>query len=196
MELKKVTIFIFAIIVFSIGIRLVINTGDISVTRFLPIFLTGTLLSIYEVILEKEKQLSLFKSKKLEYAGLLCFVLIIISFPVFTGNLFLHGKVIEYTGNSTTFFPYAIAWSIVLIATKYGDLNILRRFFELWFFRFLGVISFSAYLFHALVILFVYKDQAIPSAVKFYAFLGSIMLLSFLTYIFIERPLQKIKIKY
>jgi peptidoglycan/LPS O-acetylase OafA/YrhL len=206
-DLKKVTIFILVLIGISIFIQakyLHSNIGDesahennISLITFLPIFLTGTLLSIYEVVLEKTRNLKVFKSSKLEYAGLICFGLILLSTPALFNSLFLSNGQKYFLADSAFFFPYAIVWSVVLMAAKYGSLHVLKRFFEITIMRFLGIVSFSMYLFHLIVLKIVEQPKLhIPHSLQVYVFLIGASIMSFFSYVLIERQLQKIRIKY
>jgi peptidoglycan/LPS O-acetylase OafA/YrhL len=210
-DLKKVTVFILILIGVSIFIQAKYIHGNISdkgisdkgakenisLITFLPIFLTGTLLSIYEVVLEKTRNLKAFKSSKLEYAGLICFALIILSTPALFSSLFLRNGEKYFLSNSAFFFPYAIIWSVVLLATKYGNLHILKSFFQLTFMRFLGIVSFSLYLFHLIILKLVEQQKFhIPHSLQLYAFVIGASIMSFFSYVLIERQLQKVRIKY
>ena len=93
--------------------------------------------------------------------------------------------------SSIFFLPYGILWGTVLIASKYGTGG-LSRFFELRFFRFLGTISYSVYLFHMPVLLWV--DATVPQPLKIYAFFVASILVSTITYLLVERPLSKIRL--
>src|SRR5204863_7371785 len=101
------------------------------------------LISIYEVLQEKKRNLKVFKSKIFEYAGLFCSLLIILSIPSVYGRLFLADGQKYPLADSIFYFSYAIVWSVVLLAAKYGSLHILKKFFEITALRFLGILSFS-----------------------------------------------------
>lgn len=209
-DLKKVTIFIVALIGVSIFVQAKYLHGNIadeggkggghnniSLITFLPIFLTGTLLSIYEVILEKTRNLKTFRSKSLEYAGLICFGLILLSTPALFSSLFLKDGQKYFLADSGFFFPYALIWSVVLLATKYGGLNILKKFFEITAMRFLGIVSFSMYLFHLIPLKIVAQPKLhIPHSLQIYIFLILTSVVSFFSYVLIERQLQKVRVKY
>ena len=88
-DLKKVTVFLVVLMGISIFLQAKYKYDEITLVRYLPVFLVGTLISIYEVLLEKKRDLKVFKSKSFEYAGLICSLLIIISIPSVYGHLFL-----------------------------------------------------------------------------------------------------------
>jgi peptidoglycan/LPS O-acetylase OafA/YrhL len=195
-NLKAVTIFLFALMGISIYLQAKYKYDEITLVRYLPVFLVGTLISIYEVILEKKRDLKLFKSKSFEYAGLICSVLIIISIPSLYGYLFLSEGEKYPLSDSIFYFPYAIAWSVILLAAKYGSFHFLKRFFEIIAIRFLGIVSFSAYLFHLLVLKIAELHKLhIPTYLQLYVFLVLVCIISFFSYVLIERNLQKIRIK-
>ncbi|MEO8712880.1 MAG: acyltransferase, partial [Parafilimonas sp.] len=119
-NLKAVTIFLAALMALSIFLQAKYKYDEITLVRYLPVFLAGTLISIYEVLLEKKRDLKLFKSKSFEYAGLICFLLIIISIPSIYGRLFLSNGEKYPLSDSLYYLPYAIVWSVILLAAKYG----------------------------------------------------------------------------
>ena len=196
-DLKKVTIFIAALMGISVYLQAKYKFDEITLVRYLPVFLMGTLLSIYEVLLEKKTNLKMFKSKSFEYAGLFCSLLIIISIPSIYSKLLLSDGQKYPLSDSIFYVPYAIVWSIILLAAKYGSKHYLKKFFELTAMRILGVISFSAYLFHLLVLKVVeIKKLHIPIYAQCYIFLLLVGVTCLISYLLIERNLQKIRIKY
>jgi len=196
-DLKKVTVFLLLLMGISIYLQAKNKYDEITLVRYLPVFLIGTLISIYEVLLEKKRDLKVFKSKSFEYAGLICMLLIIISIPSVYGYLFLKPGEKYPLSDSIFYLPYAIVWSVILLAAKYGSFHVLKKFFEITALRFLGIISFSAYLFHLLVLKIAeLKKLHIPNFAQLYVFLVLVGIVCFLSYVLIERNLQKIRIKY
>jgi len=196
-DLRKVTVFLLLLMGISIYLQAKNKYDEITLVRYLPVFLIGTLISIYEVLLEKKRDLKVFKSKSFEYAGLICMLLIIISIPSVYGYLFLKPGEKYPLSDSIFYLPYAIVWSVILLAAKYGSFHVLKKFFEITALRFLGIISFSAYLFHLLVLKIAeLKKLHIPNFAQLYVFLVLVGIVCFLSYVLIERNLQKIRIKY
>jgi len=196
-DLKKVTVFLLLLMGISIYLQAKNKYDEITLIRYLPVFLVGTLISIYEVLLEKKRDLKVFKSKGFEYAGLICVLFIIISIPSIYRFLFLTPDQKYPLSDSIYYLPYAIVWSVILLAAKYGSFHVLKSFFEITAIRFLGIVSFSAYLFHVLILNFVeMKKLHIPNYIQFYVFLLLASLISFLSYVLIERNLQKVRIKH
>jgi peptidoglycan/LPS O-acetylase OafA/YrhL len=196
-DLKKVTIFLTALIGLSVYLQAKYKYDEITLIRYLPVFLAGTLISIYEVSLEKKKNLKVFKSKLFEYAGLFCGLLIIVSIPSLYSRLFLAEGQKYALSDSIFYFPYAMVWSVILLAAKYGSKHILKNFFEITAIRFLGIVSFSMYLFHLLVLKIAELPKLhLPVYVQFYLFIVLVSITSFLSYVLIERQLQKVRIRW
>lgn len=196
-DLKKVTIFLVALMGLSVYLQAKYKYDEITLVRYLPVFLLGTLISIYEVVLEKKRDLKVFKSTAFEYAGLFCSLLIIISIPSVYKALFLEEGVKYPLSDSIYYVPYAIVWSVILLAAKYGSKHYLQSFFSITAIRFLGIVSFSAYLFHLLVLKIAQLKQLhIPQYAQCYVFLVLVCISSLASYLILEKNLQKIRIKY
>ena len=89
-----------------------------------------------------------------------------------------------------TFLPAAALWSIALAATfGPGWWASLLSFKPL---RWVGKVSFSMYLFHIPVLMWV-KTWAIPSGPLWYIYLGLTALVCTATFLLVERPLQLFK---
>lgn len=195
-DLKKVTIFLAALMALSVYLQEKYKYDEITLMRYLPVFLAGTLISVYEVLLEKKKDFKVLKSQMFEYAGLFCSLLIIISIPSLYSRLFLTAGQQYPFSDSIFYLPYAIIWSVILLAAKYGSKHLLKKFFEITAIRFLGMVSFSMYLFHLLVL----KIAELPELhlsvyLQFYLFMVLVSITSFLSYMFIEKQLQQVRIK-
>lgn len=181
-------LFLFSILIIcSISIELTYNLPSYSTLRYLPIFLIGTMISIYELTI-KNKSVNL-NQPLLGTIGIISLSLIILSTPYYAKSVFnlefnLHA--------STLYLPYAILWGIILISTKYGK-GLLNYLLEVKALRFIGTVSFSVYLSHMPIIAFV-MEVNIPESFKFYLFFFLTILLSSLSFLLIERPLSKIRI--
>ena len=64
-DLKRVTIFLAALIGLSVYLQAKYKYDEITLIRYLPVFLAGTLISIYEVLLEKKKTSKFLKATAL-----------------------------------------------------------------------------------------------------------------------------------
>ena len=196
-DFKKVSVFLGLITAACIYYVNTSNLSEISFVRYLPIFLTGTFLSIYEVVYLKERESDVKKNKALEIAGLAAALIILLTIPHLFNTVF--GQHIKgwYFHDPIFYFPYALLWAIVLLSSKYGKFEFLKKIFEFKILRFLGVVSFSTYLFHIPVMKVIELSKLhINKNVQFYVFFLVTSGLVFLSYLLIERPLQQIKIDY
>jgi peptidoglycan/LPS O-acetylase OafA/YrhL len=98
-------------------------------------------------------------------------------------------RVHDFTDHNT-FLPAAALWGVALVAS-FGK-GSWRQFLSLKPLRWVGKVSFSMYLFHIPVLMWV-KTWPIPTGPLWLLYLGMAALVSALTYLLIERPLQKFK---
>lgn len=189
-ELKKVVAIIIGLGLVSVIVASLIELKNVSTFRYLSIFLIGTLLSIVELILSKS-DFWIKRSRLFEYLGWICIITIILTIPFYSEMLF--GFSINF--NKPVFYvPYSAFWGGILLAAKYGN-GLISRFLEIKLLRFVGVISFSAYLFHMPILEFVRISNFIIPELKFYVFLILTLILSGISFILIEKPLSGIRIQ-
>ena len=151
---------------------------DTSTLLYLNIFLMGTLVAVLERYVPNFwNALHTFKpASSLGWS-------VIIAFSLWSW------KVDDFT-NITTFLPAAALWSVALAATfGPGWWASLLSFRPL---RWVGKVSFSMYLFHIPVLMWV-KTWAIPSGPLWFIYLGLTALVCAITFLLIERPLQLFK---
>ena len=181
--------FVFMLLILtSIAIEVVFQLPLVSTFKYFPIFLIGTMISIYELLFKNFFQ-NKIDPKLYNTAGLIAFALILITIPFYFEKIF--GTKVNFH-SSLFYFPYAVLWGIILLSAKYGK-GLIKYFLELKFLRFIGVISFSLYLFHMLVLNYV-KQAEMPAQFKFYVFFITSIVFATISYLIIERPLSKIKI--
>ena len=182
---KYINIFIFSLIFISIIFSIFFNIGRISTFKYLPIFLVGTLISIYELLYFKK----LHKVKFFKLLGILSISIIFILTPSFWEFLFPH---YNYFFHKPIFYLlFAVLWGIVLISARAGGL--LNKIFEFKFLRFIGIISFSAYLIHIPILRLITLIDYVPQNYKFYIFIFLTLLFSSISYLLIEKPLSLIR---
>ncbi|MCT4560191.1 MAG: acyltransferase [Crocinitomicaceae bacterium] len=186
---KKLFLFFLGSIFFTIALELAFRLPLTSTFKYFPVFLVGTMISIYE-LLSKDDLLKYIKRPIINILGNTSFLLILISTPFYFNLLF--GFEVNFHA-SLFYFPYAVAWGILLIYAKYGT-GILKQVFEFKFLRFIGTISFSMYLFHMPILKFV-ETLNFPEELKFYLFFLLVIIVSCCTYLLIEKPLSKIRLK-
>jgi peptidoglycan/LPS O-acetylase OafA/YrhL len=145
---------------------------------FLNIFLLGTVVALIER-LRPHFWNTLTQSSVTTYAGWA--VVLIFSFWSW--------KFDDYT-HIGTFIPAALLWSVALIASfKPGLWASLLSWKPL---RWVGAVSFSMYLFHIPVLMWV-KSFPISSEIAWLIYLALTLGVTSLTYLVVERPLQKFK---
>ncbi len=191
-NIRKVFFFFAGLICISISIEWISPLSRVSTLKYLPIFLTGTVLSIYE-LLKKELILNQRTARVLEITGILSVEIILLTIPYYFEHLF--GVSLHIQSPSFYLF-YAILWALVLIAAKYG-VGYIKAFLSLRFLRFLGTISFSMYLFHMPILIFINSEMlSLPQEMKIYVFFISTIICSSISYVLIERPLSMIRISH
>lgn len=187
--LKMACMFL-ALIVGAVIIEKIFKLPLVSTFRYLPIFMVGTVISVYEPLLGKER-LSKVDLKIYNRIGVIALTAVLVTVPYYFVNIFGF-KVNFHT--STYYLPYALLWGAVLISAKYGQ-GLVKRLLELKFLRFIGTISFSMYLFHILFIRIV-KVSDVPPFLKIYVFFFLTIVFSSVTYLLIERPLSKVRLSF
>ncbi len=185
-EKNKILFFFLSIITLSVFSGVLLKFSSISTFRFLPIFMVGTSISVYELLYKNN--ISIYAgSKKIDIVGFASFFAILLTVPYY------FKKVFGFTFNlhlPLFYTPYAVLWAIVLLSTTYGY-GWLKKLASITPLRFLGKISFSAYLFHLPILSYV--DRAlIPQELKIYLFLAITIAVSTITFLLIEKPLSKI----
>lgn len=156
----------------------------ISLLKFLPIFLIGTIISAYE-ILYKDKASQAFSKKLFFMAGML--VIATASITIGMERFFD----IDLNILSVLCFPLTFGCGILFMSAKYGN-GLVQKMLEWKVLRFLGTISFSLYLFHMLFLRYAMQLQT-SVTLKLVLFFVTSVLFSSVTYLLIERPLSKIR---
>lgn len=84
-----------------------------------------------------------------------------------------------------------LLWSLVLLGMLHGK-GYLRRLFELAPIRYLGLVSYSAYLWH-LKFLTDVDDMKVPPPLRLVIFIAVVVAVSSVSYFLIERPLSRLR---
>lgn len=153
---------------------------------YLPIFLMGAISAVQEVLAPPQEQRG---GLAVDVAALVATAIILATVPAVSTALF--GS--RFRLNSAEMRLLAAAcWATLLFAAVRGS-PIVRAVLERPSLRFLGLISFSAYLFHYPIISFV-AGLPIPTGMKFPLFMLLTLGISYLTYRCIEKPLARIRL--
>lgn len=175
----------------SILLQYVCNFYTISTFRYLPIFFIGTFIAIVE-LLKSDWSVFQFENKGVvTLIGGISFFIILFTFPNYFTRITAQQVNFQHWG---FYLPYSILWGSILLLSKYGLVGV-KSLLEFLPLRFLGVISYSVYLFHIPVLVVLTSDQINTSkSIQFYLFFIITISLSTLTYLFIEIPLSRIKL--
>ncbi len=186
------SIFILILILISVLYSIKVNLSELNTFRYLSVFLIGTIISIltvkYKVSITKA-----LKTKVLDIIAMISCILLTWFIPYYHNLLF--GNQID-AESSKYIFPIGILWSTILVAVIFGVKSFFVTILEYKFLRFFGVISYSAYLLHMLVLAIVNKALVnFPEFSKIYIFLILTITVASISYYMIERPLSKLRLK-
>lgn len=177
-DFKKVILFFISIMFVGMLAKYYLDAPKISTLNYLNVFLIGTVLSIADLL--KQKELQEIKEKYgilIEATGIIAFIAIFA-----TLNMGINAG-----------YKNAILWGIILFATKYGY-GLLRSVFSNLFLRLWGIMSFSTYLLHRAILGYVYHLSPFPNKTKLILFLLFSFVGATISYLLIEKPLSKIKL--
>lgn len=181
---------ILSIIYYSIYREVNDNLDFDSTLRYLPIFLIGTLISIYEIVNKKLFTKNFF-SKYYNHIGIGLVFIVILCMPYYSKVLWNNTSDLQ---DSKFYLLHGIVWGIVLVSAKYSK-GLLSIILESKPLRFIGTISFSLYLFHMPVLRLLLTNTTISESLKIYVFIISSIIIATISYLIIERPLSRIRIK-
>jgi peptidoglycan/LPS O-acetylase OafA/YrhL len=189
-EIRRILIFFLLLSAGMLAIDVLFHLDKISTFKYLIVFLTGTFIALFTII--KTGQASIAgKGKAIGIFGFIALTLCFVLNPNYVGDW----MGIDTSNNGRKVLVlYALLCGIMLFSALYGK-GFFIRLLEFKFLRFIGVISFSMYLFHMPVIYFMRQDiLAIPAPLKIYFFFSVTILLSTITFLTIERPLSQVRI--
>ena len=179
-------------ILFADIINSIYNLEKISTIRFLPLFLSGTIISLIEIFSGAFNNLTKRQSKILGAFGLAAALIVIFTFRSILEFVFTD---IKYTFVlPRNYALYGVLWGTLLLSAKYSK-GIIYKILSFKPLRFIGVISFSVYLFHWPVMKFAAYSGMFPKAIQIYAYVIISVILSSITYLLIEKPMSSIRLK-
>lgn len=168
--------------------------NDIRLGPYLPIFFIGAFLAVCQYNWNRNKE-TLDRRFKilLQVAGVLAAITIVLMIPSIYS--LVRGEEIPFDYFHNRFIEFGILWGIMLFAVVNGA-GVFLKLFESRPLRFLGHISFSVYLLHSSI---VSVCRGIAGGYKEFFVYGWIVLLlvvlvSYCSYLIIERPFSKIRI--
>lgn len=185
-DLTKIFLLLLFIVASAILLQSCFHLPIVSTIRYFPIFIVGTFISIFELI-SKPKHHTKFIST---FFGVISFLVILVTIPYYFEKIF--GFKVNFH-SSEFYLLFAILWGLILLSAKHG-IGLMRSLLESIPLRFIGSISFSMYLFHVLFLKFVQKLWIHPSA-QIYVFFLLTIIFSSISFLVIEKPLSKIRIR-
>jgi peptidoglycan/LPS O-acetylase OafA/YrhL len=123
-----------------------------------------------------------------EIAAIVAAVAVLLRLPVFFNLLRPHNPISKWAYDEVI---CGALWSIFVVGTLLGT-GSLARFLERAPLRYLGLISFSAYLWHFKFVSDV-DDLPVPSFVRLLAFLAIVIAVASVSYFLLERPFLRIR---
>lgn len=166
-----------------------VEFSNTSILEYLPVFLVGTIISVFQPTIKHAVRG--WGSKAIELLAWGSVAAMLATFPYYWKEWF--GINLD-TFSPAFYVPYAVAWSAILVAVRYGR-GAVRRLLEWRILRYLGVVSYSLYLFHTPILRLVKPDIIpIPEGLKIYLFFLLTFIVAIATYILFERPLAKIRL--
>ncbi len=166
----------------------------ISVFKFIPVFLVGSFVSIFELIKrESLKHFALKYYKWIDLFGMICFILILLLTGVYYYDLVFDNRGL-FKIFRNQYIWQSLLYSIILLAAKFGN-GFVEKALCFKPLRYIGVVSFSFYLFHMPILRFFKTLKgSMPDPILILLFILATCAFSSITFLLIERPLSKIKL--
>lgn len=166
-----------------------LNFRDVSLFPYLPIFLMGSLTAFLHSSLAEVEGLKKASVKTLfEIIAVVAFILILIAMPHYWS--LVAGDYSEIFNPQRQFTIIGALWSLFLFSYLNGR-GYIRRILESSFFRFVGVVSFSAYLWHIPVISFIKTWSALPALIMVGLIILATLAVAATSHLLFERPFMR-----
>ncbi|MBK9982740.1 MAG: acyltransferase [Saprospiraceae bacterium] len=189
-NLKHILIFFLCLSTFALAADFYFHFNKINTIKFLPVFLAGTYLAIYDVKIKSTPFIEKWSSI-IGITGCVALFNCLLVNPNYVGNWLG----VDNSNNGRKILILYVLLCVIMLFAALRQKGIFRRFLEMKFLRFTGIISFSVYLFHMPVIYFMNVGLInIPAGLQIYFFFGVTFLLSTITFLLIERPVSRIRI--
>lgn len=183
---RLVFAFLAGLIAAAAAVSAAVSPPPLSLIGYLPVFLAGAIIAVREVLFPDRHPGG---RRLLDLAAILAAAVILVTLPAVSSRLFGARASLNSVGMRLV---AAACWATVLLAATHGS-PIVRSALERPALRFIGTISFSAYLFHYPILTFV-DGLPIPEVLKFPLFMPLVVAFSFVTYSWIERPLSRVRL--
>lgn len=168
------------------------NISKASLGQYLPIFFTGSFLSVLHFNWEKTEQKSGKAEIFFEIIGLISLIFIILLTPSILP--LLTQKEVPVSFLHSQFLLFSFLWGAILFASINGT-GILKRIFENKFLRYIGFISFSFYLWHLVGIRIIkHTEDIFPSFLLGWAMFAMTIMIAHISYKRIEQPARRLRL--
>jgi peptidoglycan/LPS O-acetylase OafA/YrhL len=162
-----------------------------SVGSYLPIFLLGSLTAlIHSRLGETSEPKSVFRRTLLEITAVISLLAIFLLIPGFW--ILIAGRyayLIPYPNRE--FVLFGVLWSLFIFSYLNGR-GLVRRVLEIRLLRFIGIVSFSAYLLHLHVIGYITSAIDTWTAVEVLLCLLVTLLIAGISHLVIEKPFMRL----
>jgi len=165
------------------------SEGDIRLKKLIETFLLGSLAGAAYWFFLRHPVAPRIRPW-LEGVAALCLVIILLKIPAIYGLLIPGGGEMKRFADDHVFCGFV--WSAFLVAYLNGT-GLIRRALEWAPLCYLGVISYSAYLWHRPVLRRI-NDLSISPLAQLFLSLGIVIVIASVTYLLVERPLSKIRL--
>ena len=181
--------FTLALIIASLTINYFFDLPKLSTVRYLHIFLLGTGAALLQLL--HPKLLSRFYNPLL--TPIITTLSLACGYALVPSVRNLLWPSVGQIDLPIAFLIWGIIGTRLVLAVQYSN-DWFTRIFSWGPLRYLGVISFSAYLFHLPILGATTQLGWLPHSLKLWLFLGVTILCSTASYLLIERPLSKARI--
>ena len=166
--------------------------NDIRLGPYLPLFIAGVMSALVHIKLEK-KSLNISLVWVLEVLGVLSLLVVFLLTPLVYKYLSNGSISSAYFVNK--FYLFSLLWSVIIIAAVHGG-GYIRKLFSNNILRFVGLVSYSAYLLHIGVIKVINNYFMFNSAFKGWLVILVTLCVSYVSYRLVEKPFSKIRVNY
>lgn len=167
----------------------VASFGELSVLRYLVVFVPGTMVAVADVLKWNWPRQESGK-RAVMIVGMVSAMVLVVLLPPVSNVLF--GRYLSV--HSVANFPlYGLLWAVVLLGVRKGE-GVLIRVLAWKPLRYVGMVSFSVYLFHSVVLEWVLRSELVGGW-KMAAFLLGTLLISTVTYVLVELPLARVRLR-
>ncbi len=167
--------------------------NDIRLGPYLSLFIAGVMTALVHLKLENISYHK--KSHQLQIEVVAGVSLLVMVFFIPSVYSYLSDGSIPESFFTNKFYIFSILWSVIIIASIHGAGHI-RSMFSNKLLRFVGLVSYSAYLLHIGVIKVINNYFMFNPVLKGWLIVLLTMFFAYISYRLIEKPFSKIRVNY